>query len=171
MRRGGFSRGSAIMEQFYCLSVVLNILAGLILVYGMDLTKKSAGSISETVDLSKDEPEKKLIPGRRLPKNLSGLNDRGLRLVAGIAASCVGIVKLFCTYKNIPVLGDFIPSLAGIAGGLSILIEYYAANVTDDDFELSDSMQAIFINPRRYIGVACLVAALLHFIFPRAIFL
>lgn len=164
------------MEQFYCLSVVLNILAGLILVYGMDLTKKNteldvAESTQDAEEFSKDESQKKLIPGIKLPKNLSGLNSKGLRLVVGIATAGIGLIKFFYSYRSIPILGDLIPSLIGMAGGVSVLIEYYAANVTDDDFELSDNLQAIFITPRKYIGVACLAAALLHFLFPRAIFL
>ena len=86
------------MEQFYCLSVVLNILAGLILVYGMDLTKKNteldvADNTQDTEDFSKDESQRKLIPGIRLPKNLSGLNSKGLRLVAGIATAGIGLIK------------------------------------------------------------------------------
>ena len=64
-----------------------------------------------------------------------------------------------------------IPSVAGLAAGISILIEYYAANITDDDFELSDKIESLFVKPRKYIGVFCLLAALLHFLFPRAIFL
>ena len=155
------------MEQFYCLSVVLNIVAGLILVYGLDLTKQPG----EIVPTEIEGENKKLIPGRKLPKNLSGLNGRGLRFIIGICATLVGLIKFFSAYRGIAILGDLIPSVAGLAAGISILIEYYAANITDDDFELSDKIESLFVKPRKYIGVFCLLAALLHFLFPRAIFL
>jgi hypothetical protein len=71
---------------------------------------------------------------------------------------------------DIPVVGDLLPSLAGMLGGFTMLLEFYRANskVTTDTLEKLDS---IFINNRRTIGIAAMVVGLAHFLFPSVLFL
>lgn len=166
------------MAQFYFLSVLMNILAGLILVYGLDLTSSTAhiasveDSFSE-VGVEEPDPDETSPKKKRLSvtSDFSGFNGRGFRLVVGIVAAFTGIIKLFSVYKgDVPVVGDIIPALAGIAGGASLLVEYFASS-TEQAFSLPSFLDTLLIKSRRYIGVLCLVAAVLHFIFPKVLFL
>ncbi|HBG65870.1 MAG TPA: hypothetical protein DDW78_05305 [Treponema sp.] len=156
------------MEQFYFLSVLFNILAGLILVYGRDLTKgDEADDGLELIEDGSGEGEKEQ---GALFKDFDGFNNATFRLVIGILSAFVGIMKLLAAYDGIPVLGDLLPALAGVAAGASLLIEYYLLNASDPD-TLPEGLQGIFIDSRKYIGVLCLIVGLLHFIFPRVLVL
>ena len=159
--------GGILMEQFYCLSVLANCIAGLILVYGTDLTKKTDSTA--VVPAEDSGGGKNALPEKKAAANL--LDGKNLRLVVGILSVVVGFMKILLAYGGIPVLGDLLPAAAGLAGGAAILIEYYVTSTTDESFSLSENLQIFFINSRKYLGVACLAVALLHFIFPRALFL
>ena len=89
----------------------------------------------------------------------------------GIVAVVVGLMKVLSVFKGIPIIGDLLPAVAGLAGGASILLEYYSCSTSSDDFELADNVRAVFIDSRKYIGVLCIVAAVLHFVFPGALLL
>ena len=91
--------------------------------------------------------------------------------MVGLISILVGFVKLFSPYGGIVILGDLLPSFAGLMGGASILLEFYAITTSAPDFELDDRLKAIFINSRKYIGVLCFITALLHFILPKIIIL
>ena len=45
MQKMSEREGNLIMEQFYCLSVVMNVITALILMYGIDFTKEQADSL------------------------------------------------------------------------------------------------------------------------------
>ncbi|MCR5219235.1 hypothetical protein [Treponema sp.] len=161
------------MVQFYLLSVVFNIIAALVLVYGKnfaDSAVKKADEVpddsiideedSDVFDLSDSEKkENTMIPG---------LDNGTFRLVLGILCAFVGLIKLVSAYRGIPVLGDLLPSIAGILAGGSMLVEYYYISCIEPEL-IPDSVRAVFIDSRRYIGIACFVIALLHFIMPSAL--
>ncbi|MBQ1832199.1 MAG: hypothetical protein II563_04305 [Treponema sp.] len=157
------------MVQFYCLSVVMNIFAGLILVYGVDLTKEDLGlkTVPEPVD--SDSTEVQTVQQSKKKRTFKGLNSRSIRFLIGLISVLVGFVKLFSSYRGIVILGDLLPSVVGLAGGASILLEFYTVTTSAEEFELNDKLKAIFIDSRKYIGVACFITALLHFIIPQVI--
>lgn len=157
------------MVQFYCLSIVMNIFAGLILVYGVDLTKEDLGlkTVPEPVD--SDSTEVQTVQQSKKKRTFKGLNSRSIRFLIGLISVLVGFVKLFSSYRGIVILGDLLPSVVGLAGGASILLEFYTVTTSAEEFELNDKLKAIFIDSRKYIGVACFITALLHFIIPQVI--
>jgi len=64
-----------------------------------------------------------------------------------------------------------LPALAGLAGGFTLLYEFYKTRSTlDEDDNLPPFIQKI-VASKRYVGVACLFAAGLHFLFPTILFL
>lgn len=158
------------MVQFYCLSVVMNIFAGLILVYGIDLTKKSSNKdLAVDSDLDSVNLEKKLQTSDQESVVDRGLGSRRIRFVIGILSVVVGFVKIFSTYGGIPVFGDLLPAVTGLAAGVSILLEFYMVTTTEEDFELKDNLKTVFIDYRKYLGVLCFLSAVLHFLLPKVI--
>ncbi len=162
--------GNLIMEQFYCLSVVMNVITALILMYGIDFTKEQADSLPVPAE-KKSSRRKTSNEKKEVSLDCNLLNKKSFRLIVGIVAVVVGLMKVLSVFKGIPIIGDLLPAVAGLAGGASILLEYYSCSTSSDDFELADNVRAVFIDSRKYIGVLCIVAAVLHFVFPGALLL
>lgn len=147
------------MAQFYFLSVLLNILVGLVLVYGIDLTKSGKNDERKK---DKDKKNEKSLFG-----TLSVFENRSFRLVLGVLSILVGVMKILSPFRNdVPVVGDLLPVLAGFAGGASLLVEFYISN-TDREDSVSEHVMKILIEGRNYIGIFCLAVGVLHFIFPQ----
>ncbi len=171
------------MIQFYCLSVFLNLLVGFILFFE---------NSSEQEEEQVSQPEEKVNPdddisfldtdyrGVKLPhqkKSVDGmfaknsvLNDKLFQLVLGILSIFVSIVKLLSAVNGIPFLGDLVPALAGFLGGSAMLFEYYVEK-SSANLELPAFFQSVFVEHKKYIGAACMVAAVVHFIIPGVLFL
>ncbi|MDR1278701.1 MAG: hypothetical protein LBK02_08115 [Treponema sp.] len=134
------------MVQFYFLSILLNGLTGYILSFGGD------------------EPEAAIETSIRF-----SLNNNTFRLVLGILITITGLLKILAPI-DIPVLGDLLPALLGLAAGFVLFFEYYRGQSTVD----SEKMIRLEETIRRYkkwLGFALLVSSALHFLFPRALFL
>ncbi len=173
------------MVQFYFLCVLLNIVLGLILMYGVDLTgqetvmviketkKESEDSFSfdsageeATVDSKLSSSDGKTGDGL---KEFSGLNNKTLRFVLGVLAVVVSLLKIISVYNGgIPVIGDLIPAAACFMGGAAVLVEYFQVSSVMD---IPDGVSRLFIGFRKYIGVLCIVAGLIHFLLPQVTFL
>ncbi len=151
----------------------MNVMAALILMYGIDFTRENAGNLPETVEKksSRKSTRTTVKEKKELSIDSNLLNKKSFRLIVGIAVVVVGLMKVLSVYEGIPIIGDLLPAVAGLAGGASILLEYYVTSTSSDDFELADNVKAVFIDSRKYIGVLCLVAAVLHFVFPGALLL
>jgi len=132
------------MVQVYLLSVVLNGLAGFLLLQGNALEEGS-----------------KLAP-------FSG----GFRLIVGIAAGVTGILKLLIPMGRPPILGDLLPAAAGILAGFALAYSSYAerSSVVGDGKGI-DGLGNALLALRKQLGIASLVIAGLHFVFPRALFI
>ncbi len=97
--------------------------------------------------------------------------DETFRLVLGILTGVTGFFKLLTAVRgDVPVIGDLVPAFAGLAGGFTLLYEFYKTRSTIEQDNLPPFIQKI-ITGRRYVGVACLVAAGFHFLFPTILFL
>lgn len=131
------------MVQFYFLSVMLNLLIGVMLVF---TTEDSA--VSRILDTE----------------------DKIFQLVVGILSVFVALVKLLSPVGGVLIFGDFIPAVSGFAGGACVLIHYFYDKAASD-VPVSDSVNRIFVGNQKYIGIACLVCAVLHFICPAVLFL
>ncbi|HNY22170.1 MAG TPA: hypothetical protein PKO22_08490 [Treponemataceae bacterium] len=137
------------MLQFYFLSILLNAIIGYMLVYA-------------------DRESLDIVPDARVP---AIVHDETFRLVLGILTAVTGFFKLLTPVRgDIPVIGDLFPALTGLAGGFAVLYEYYKTRTTVDEEALPPFVRKI-IDGKRYVGVACLMAAAFHFLFPTIPFL
>ncbi|MGN0730069.1 hypothetical protein [Treponema sp.] len=148
------------MVQFYFLSVLLNIFAGLILVYGKNLIVQKQDSFDDEI-----ESDKRISFG--------GLNfdSPGFRLVVGVLCVFVGVMKILSVFRNdVPVVGDLLPVAAGFFSGASILLEYYIYTSSEID-SVPPAVCKVFIDSRKIIGAGCILIGILHFVFPQAMLL
>ncbi|MCK9170061.1 MAG: hypothetical protein M0P01_06560 [Treponema sp.] len=155
------------MLQFYFLSIMLNLIAGMILVYGTDFSKikrHEENDVPETVK-NKGNSLKNMFENNAL------FGDRIFRLILGILTMFVGLMKLLSVvHDDVPVVGDLIPALAGLSGGFCLLVEYYCENASTE-LKLPGIIGKLFVDDRKYIGWFCITAAVLHFAFPDALLL
>ena len=135
------------MLQFYFLSVVLNALAGYILVSGED-------------------------KGILEFKGGFSLKDETFRLVVGILSVVTGLLKILSVIEgDVPVVGDLFPALTGFLSGFILLFEYYRNRSSIDSIESTVKIDRILIANKKVIGMAAVIAAALHFLFPKVLLL
>ncbi|MCL2832343.1 MAG: hypothetical protein FWD78_04160 [Treponema sp.] len=137
------------MIQIYFLSIALNLLTGYILVFG-----------------NEDYNPEETVPG-------FSLRNEKFRLILGIATMAVGLLKILSvTDGDVRVVGDLLPAAAGLVSGFILLYEYFKNHTTIKwDNEGKTSVQLILMQNRKIIGIAAIVIAILHFLFPRVLFL
>jgi hypothetical protein len=96
----------------------------------------------------------------------------GFRLIIGILAAIIGILKLLSPYEGIAILGDLLPALAGAAAGFMLIYGFYRERSSHvDNEEKINRFGETFLHYKKAIGIALLVSALLHFLFAKALFL
>jgi len=135
------------MLQFYFLSIILNVLTGISLVY---IQKGNNSGNDET---------------RRL------FESSNFKLITGILTTFTAVMKLLSVLPgDVPVAGDLIPVLAGLAGGITLLLDYYKEK-SSVDLQLPVILQTLFTKGRIYTGYVCIGAAVLHFLLPKVLFL
>jgi flagellar motor component MotA len=138
------------MVQLYFLSIILNTLAGFLLVFGDVIEGDSA---TKSIRLF--------------------LSSGGLRLALGILATITGILKFLSPINNkTPILGDMLPALAGIAAGFIFIFGFYReySSKSGDDSNL-DRIGDALLQYKKAAGILLLAVAVLHFLFPTALFL
>ena len=175
------------MAQFYFLSVLFNIIVGLVLMYGRDLTVYASGSEEgetlPSVDSFEEEGEDdddfasfgeetsaSVVKSSKISsiENFSVFNNRIFRLVVGVLSIFVAIIKLLSP-MDVPFIGDILPALAGMLGGFAFLVEYY--EISSEGSSLNETVESIFIDSRRFLGLICLAVGVIHFLIPRVILL
>ena len=134
------------MLQFYFLSIVANLLAGLA------LTSDYLG-----------ERFKGFAPYAEL------LERRNTRTSVGIVAFVVGFLKLLIP-ADVPVVGDLLPALAGLAMGAALVVGLIRERSGIPD-EKASGFEKTVMTYRVPLGIAGLVIAVLHFLLPRALLL
>ena len=107
---------------------------------------------------------------------LSGLKDlahqRNVRIGVGVAAGIIGILKLIVRApgETIPVAGDLLPALAGIALGGLLLADTLRVS-SDDEPVAVDKVTNAVMPYRTPLGLGGIVVALVHFLLPAIIIL
>ncbi|MCL2602683.1 MAG: hypothetical protein FWD91_07725 [Treponema sp.] len=140
------------MVQFYFLSIVLNALAGYILFKGNECGGSDVGSV--------------VFNGR------FSLKNETFRLIVGIVAALVGLMKLLSvTEGDVPVIGDIVPALAGILAGFVLIFEHYRSRISMESSSSAEKVDRLLVANKKIIGIAALAAAVLHFLFPRVLLL
>jgi len=137
------------MLQFYFLSILLNLITGFILLFA-------------------DKDDMESFQGIKMPVIAY---DETFRLIVGILCGITGFFKLLTAVRgDVPVIGDLVPALAGLAGGFTLLYEFYRTRSSIEEDTLPPFVQKI-VSSKRYVGIACIIAAILHFLFPTVLFL
>lgn len=137
------------MLQFYLLSVMLNAITGFVILFADrdDADRTVSGKIPEV------------------------LYDETFRLVLGILTGIVGFFKFLTVVRgDVAVVGDLLPAVAGLLGSFILLFEFYQARGEVVGETLSPFIRTM-VSARRYIGIACIAVAVLHFLFPVVLFL
>jgi hypothetical protein len=138
------------MMQLYFLSIVFNGLAGFLFIFG-DMGKNDSAENSGKFSFVSD----------------------GFRLVIGILAGIIGILKLLSPIEgNIPILGDMLPAVAGVVAGFMLIFGFYREHSSDVSAEgRVNRFGEIVLHYKKPIGIILLVCAALHFLFPKAFLL
>ena len=137
------------MIQIYFLSILSNVLAGLIL---------SAGHYSE-----------KFSGFGAVRDFFSG--KPGFRVAIGVIAFLTGFLKLLTVTKgDVPVVGDLLPALTGLILGLGLLFERYKEKSTVSSKTVETADKLILRHKTVYGSIGIIVAAL-HFLLPGIVLL
>ncbi|MDA3941250.1 MAG: hypothetical protein PF693_18390 [Spirochaetia bacterium] len=137
------------MVQIYLLSIVANVIAGITLASGYLGNKLSFFSV------------------------FKGLREnRVAEITLGLSTAVIGVLKLIIRSpaENIPVAGDLLPALAGIALGLILLSEAFRSKVEAASEPLEKASRVVF-SYRVPVGIAGMIIGILHFFFSGVLFL
>lgn len=106
-----------------------------------------------------------LVNDKKELLDLAILKEKMFRIVLGAVCAVTGIVKLFVVvHTSAVIVGDLLPALAGIIAGLCLV-------VPENDNKIPEWFNRIFMTNKMIVGFVCLGVALLHFVFPGALFL
>ena len=151
------------MAQFYCLSVLLSLLCGLILIYG-----QNEGFGDEAGGDSFEDGEGKSVPGiEKIQEGIAGeplFENELFRLVCGALCFVTGLVIFFVPYSGVSVFGDLIPAVICLFAGACVLLLWIEDR--NEEFVPPEILDTVLTNNRLYIGIAALGAGVLHFILP-----
>jgi hypothetical protein len=138
------------MYQIYFLSIVINLIAGIVL-------------------------SREIITGKlpALANFIGDIEETSLfRLAGGIAAVAVGVLKLLLvTAGDVRIFGDFLPALAGIVTGATLLSGYFREKVSAGLPSWAARTADFLVAHKQIWGIIAIVAAILHFFFYPALFL
>jgi hypothetical protein len=97
--------------------------------------------------------------------------NSSFRLCLGVATVIVGIIKFLSVVPgDYPVVGDIAPALGGLFSGAVLLYEFYRAHATIPS-KTADSISGFIGVHKKVIGGIAIGSAVLHFLFPSALFL
>ena len=132
------------MAQFYLLSILANMIAGLTLA-GDYLGEK--------------------MPFLASFKNLRA--NKAAQTIIAIASLVIGVIKLVVLSpgESVPVVGDILPALTGIVLGGILLIEAFRPTV-DSRSESIQKISKAVLTYRVPVGIAGVAVAFLHFLLP-----
>ena len=130
------------MVQFYALSVVVNVLSGLLLAGG---------------------PKEKKTTALYKLQNL--FEAKAAKFSLGLLSLIVGLFKILTpTAGDLPVAGDILPAATGFALGGILLLDFLKSS--SDVEEEPGKLTARLLSNKKYIGMAGIVAGVLHFLMP-----
>ena len=137
------------MAQFYLLSVVTLLLGGLFA--ASDFFRDRMTAFEPVADLA---------------------DRRGFAITAGAITAVVGIIKLFlrAPFDAVPVAGDLLPAVAGIATG-GVLLLRAIQHREPIASEVPQPETSMIVQYRTPIGFGAMIVGLLHFFFHGAVIL
>lgn len=137
------------MMQFYFLSVILNLISGIV--------------------LSSDRL------GNKMPKTgvLKEFLDQHSSLKIGLAilTFITGIFKLLSVTKgDVIIVGDLLPALLGLFMGSVLALEYYRDKADSEAADMG-KFTGFLLKTKQTIGLGGIIISILHFLFPGVLFL
>ena len=137
------------MSQLYLLSIVSTVLTGFVL---------SGDYLGERVPA--------------LATFRAWLENRGAAIVLGLATAAIGFLKLIfrAPGDTVPVAGDLLPAIAGLAVGGALFFEALLRKPATPERPVERYAKAV-LTYRIPLGILGVAAALLHFLFPSAVIL
>jgi hypothetical protein len=136
------------MIQFYFLSILFNLVSGYMLV------------------TDRAEAEESVENSLKFP-----VNTGTFKLILGVLTALTGLLKLLSSVEgDVPVAGDLLPALTGMAAGAALVFSFYRERSA---LETEGGRQPgeFILKYKKWAGIAAVVSALLHFLFPGALFL
>jgi hypothetical protein len=136
------------MIQFYFLSIFCNAAAGYAL---LSDDKATESPVSFTLSI----------------------HNATCRFLLGMLSAVTGLFKLLSALEgNVPVVGDLLPAMTGLGVGAVLLYEHYLKHTTLRASLTTDNFFEGFLEKyRKPLGAGVCVVAVLHFLFPNALFL
>ena len=143
------------MPQFYLLSVVSTVVAGLAL--ASDYLGKKSDFLGSFRYLRR---------------------SRGVQVTIGLVTAVIGVLKLIFRSpgETIIVAGDLLPAAAGIIIGVILIGEAFRQHpkAEGENEKVGKSVEKVTAAIMPYqvpVGIAGVVVGLIHFLFPRILFL
>lgn len=143
------------MPQFYLLTVVSTVVAGLAL--SSDYLKTKSEFFGSFRFLQK---------------------SRTIQIIAGLVTAAIGVLKLIFISpgEDVVVVGDLLPAAAGIILGIILIGEAFRQYPKEGEVreKVGQSVEKVTKRIALYripVGIAGAVIGLLHFIFPGVLFL
>jgi hypothetical protein len=97
--------------------------------------------------------------------------NSSFRLVLGVVTAIVGFLKILSvTPGNYPVVGDIVPAIGGLVAGVALIYEFYKTHATISS-PSADKVSAFVNVHQKIIAGVSIATAVLHFLFPAALFL
>ena len=143
----GVVLGRGKMLQFYFLSIICNLLAG--------------------VSLSSDWIAQKI---KGFLPIAAAVSARTAKLIAGLASLLVGFGTLFVPVEGPLIIGDLFPSVVGMAMGIALLFEVFRQDAVLP-IERGEKRERPPAGYRTTLGMLGIAAAVLHFFLPERPFL
>lgn len=150
----------------------MNVMTGLVLVYGRNFTGDGVSS-DENLDFGEGGSEEDSLSSEDSKDDKSPFYDTfGFRLVLCVLTGLTGLMKLVATVhilNEASPFADLLSVLAGILGCFALFVEYHFGK--NEDGEVPGVLHTLFVENRNLIGYFCIFAGLVHFVFPRIMFL
>ncbi|MDR2481449.1 MAG: hypothetical protein LBD07_04040 [Spirochaetaceae bacterium] len=98
------------------------------------------------------------------------LLDGAYRFSLGIVTAIIALLTLISPVESDVPAGDLIPALAGLASGIALIYEHF--NKIPSEQENIPRVAGLFLSVhRKTIGLGCIIAGILHFLFPKVMFI
>jgi hypothetical protein len=148
-----------IMIQFYFLSILLNALAGFLLVFG---------SVNDTDKTDKDGDSSEHSGKHAIP---AFLGNESFRLILGVLCMVMGLLKILSPARgDLPVIGDLFPAAAGLTAGFVMIFDFYRnRSVLGENQNVNAAW--FLLKHKKTVGFAAIAAAAFHFLFPSVLLL
>jgi hypothetical protein len=139
------------MLQFYFLSILLNALIGFFLFF-------------------EDESSSPLFKSEFFEKN------GNTRFVLGILSALTCLLKILSPIEgDVLIIGDIIPAGANFLCGFVLIFEHFRNRSStvdsDEDSKNKNKFRLVLLHNKKIIGTAAVIAAVLHFLFPKVLLL